>query len=81
MRSYETSDNRITKMFFGDQDTKYFRRIDGPANVRKEPKGSIIGEIQDTEKVVVFEKQENWFLIQTLDGMIRGWTYKSNIGR
>ena len=53
--------------------------VNGPANVRKEPNGEIVGEMKDGTYVWVFpgEKQGNWYPV--LQNNLQGYTHKQNL--
>lgn len=54
-------------------------RVDGPANVRKEPNGKIVGEMKDGTYAWVWpgEKQGNWYPV--LQNNLQGYTHKQNL--
>lgn len=54
-------------------------RVDGPANVRKEPNGKIVGEMKDGTYVWVWpeEKQGKWYPV--LQNDLQGYTHKQNL--
>ena len=54
-------------------------RVDGPANVRKEPNGKIVGEMKDGTYVWGWpgEKQGNWYPV--LQNNLHGYTHKQNL--
>ena len=54
-------------------------RVDGPANVRKEPNGKVVGEMKDGTYVWVWpgEKQGNWYPV--LQNNLQGYTHKQNL--
>jgi hypothetical protein len=54
---------------------KYF--INGPANIRDNPKGKSIVYLNDWTKVLVLNQQGDWYEI--LYANIKGWTYKDNL--
>jgi hypothetical protein len=51
--------------------------IDGPANVRDNPKGKSITMINDGTEVLVLNQQGDWYEI--LYANVKGWTYKDNL--
>lgn len=51
--------------------------IDGPANVRKQPRGQIIASLPDNTRVRVLKTQEKWVEIEA--GSVRGWTARTNL--
>ena len=54
-------------------------RVDGPANIRKEPNGKIVGEMKDGTYVWVWpgEKQGKWYPV--LQNDLQGYTHKQNL--
>ncbi len=51
--------------------------IDGPANVRKAPKGALVASLPDNTKVRILRKQGNW--VEIAAGAVRGWTSRVNL--
>ncbi len=54
-------------------------RVDGPANVRKEPNGEVVGEMKNDTYVWVWpgEKQGSWYPV--LQNGLQGYTHKQNL--
>ncbi len=67
-----TAAGKAGETFPGDVDF-----IDGPANIRKEPKGALAASLPDNAKVRVLRKQDSWVEIES-DG-VRGWTAATNL--
>jgi len=51
--------------------------IDGPANIRLQPKGALVASLPDGAKVRILKTQEKWIEIES-EG-IRGWTARTNL--
>ncbi len=51
--------------------------IDGPANIRKEPKGTLVASLPDNAKVRIQRKQDNW--VEIVSEGVRGWTARTNL--
>lgn len=51
--------------------------IDGPANIRNEPKGKQIASLPDNTKVRILQNKGGWYEIEY--GELRGWTYQNNL--
>jgi len=51
--------------------------IDGPANIRDQPKGTQIATLPDNTRVRVYREQDGWVEIHA--GKVRGWTFHKNL--
>lgn len=51
--------------------------IDGPANVRKAPKGALVASLPDNTSVRVLRRQDNW--VEIASDNVRGWTSRVNL--
>lgn len=71
--------NRTTSLPQTNPDTPILYRVDGPANVRQNPNGKIIGQFANDTYVWVWPNEEegNWHLV--MQNQIRGYTHKQNL--
>lgn len=51
--------------------------IDGPANVRRAPKGALVASLPDNTRVRVLRRQDNW--VEIASDNVRGWSSRVNL--
>ncbi len=77
MALYKHDQKNLSNLILSSSTFSSIDFIDGPANVRDQPKGKIIASLPDNTKITILQQQGEWVYIMT--SQAKGWTHRNNL--